>query len=216
MPRSGSTTRSGRLPRPARRAQLLAAAQEIFVTSGYHAAGMDDIADHAGVSKPVLYQHFPSKLDLYVALLDAGADELVAKIRAALEGTRDNRKRVQGAVGAYFDFIDDSRESFRLLFESDLFNEPAVRRRVQRADGECADLLAKVIAEDTGLTFPEAVLLAFGLIGMAQTAARHWLRSGDGTIDRGQATELISGLGWRGISGFPTHGTRDRPAGPAR
>src|SRR5690606_32411520 len=52
-----------RLPRMARRAQLLAAAQEVFVAQGYHAAAMDDIADRAGVSKPVLYQHFPSKLE---------------------------------------------------------------------------------------------------------------------------------------------------------
>ncbi|MDP3971865.1 MAG: TetR/AcrR family transcriptional regulator [Candidatus Nanopelagicales bacterium] len=210
MPRSALSSRGGRMPRPARRAQLLTAAQEIFVSQGFHAAAMDDIADHAGVSKPVLYQHFPSKLDLYLALLDAGASELVAKIRAALESTRDNRVRVQAAVSVYFDFIDDSRESFRLLFESDLVNEPAVRYRVQRADDECADLLAKVIAEDTGLGFPEAILLAFGLIGMAQTAARHWLRAGNGTITRPQAADLISGLGWRGISGFPAHGTRTR------
>src|SRR6266498_1538695 len=70
-----STTRQARpagprLPRPARRRQLLGAAQEIFVAQGYHAAAMDDIADRAGVSKPVLYQHFPGKLDLYLALLD--------------------------------------------------------------------------------------------------------------------------------------------------
>src|SRR5215469_16057105 len=59
-----------RLPKPARRRQLLAAAQEVFVAQGYHAAAMDDIAERAGVSKPVLYQHFPGKLELYLALLD--------------------------------------------------------------------------------------------------------------------------------------------------
>ena len=76
-------TRPGgpRLPRPARRRQLLGAAQEIFVAQGYHAAAMDDIADRAGVSKPVLYQHFPGKLELYLALLDESADELVAIVR---------------------------------------------------------------------------------------------------------------------------------------
>ena len=59
-----------RLPRPARRGQLLGAAQEVFVAQGYHAAAMDEIAERAGVSKPVLYQHFPGKLELYLALLD--------------------------------------------------------------------------------------------------------------------------------------------------
>src|ERR1700757_1961286 len=58
-----------RLPKPARRRQLLTAAQEVFVAQGYHAAAMDEIAERAGVSKPVLYPHFPGKLDLYLALL---------------------------------------------------------------------------------------------------------------------------------------------------
>jgi len=66
------------MPREARRAQLLDAARTVFVAQGYHAAAMDDIADRAGVSKPVLYQHFPGKLDLYLALLDAGIDDLEA------------------------------------------------------------------------------------------------------------------------------------------
>src|SRR5439155_136396 len=67
---TASAPRSGRLPRSARRKQLLGAAQEVFVANGYHAAAMDDIAERAGVSKPVLYQHFPGKLELYLALLD--------------------------------------------------------------------------------------------------------------------------------------------------
>ena len=65
------------MPRSARRAQLLESALDVFVANGYHAAAMDDIAERAGVSKPVLYQHFPSKLDLYLALLDAACDEVV-------------------------------------------------------------------------------------------------------------------------------------------
>ena len=74
-------TRSARLPRSARREQLLGAAQEVFVAQGYHAAAMDDIAERAGVSKPVLYQHFPGKLDLYLALLDQHAEAMVAAVR---------------------------------------------------------------------------------------------------------------------------------------
>jgi AcrR family transcriptional regulator len=66
--------RGSRLPRKARRAQLLESALEVFVAQGYHAAAMDDIAERAGVSKPVLYQHFPGKLELYLALLDRAVD----------------------------------------------------------------------------------------------------------------------------------------------
>ena len=65
---------------------------------------MDDIAERAGVSKPVLYQHFPSKLELYRALLSTYTDELVARLRTAIVGNSDNEQRVRGAVSAYFDF----------------------------------------------------------------------------------------------------------------
>src|SRR5262252_4413231 len=102
-----------RLPKPARRRQLLAAAQEVFVAQGYHAAAMDDIAERAGVSKPVLYQHFPGKLELYLALLDTHCDALVDRVRAAMSDTDDNKERVRGAVKAYFDFVDHESEAFR-------------------------------------------------------------------------------------------------------
>src|SRR5262252_7024662 len=111
---------ANRLPKPARRRQLLAAAQEVFVAQGYHAAAMDDIAERAGVSKPVLYQHFPGKLDLYLALLDTHCDAIVERVREAMTSTTDNKARVEGAVSAYFDFVDHESEAFRLVFESDL------------------------------------------------------------------------------------------------
>jgi AcrR family transcriptional regulator len=98
--------RSARLPRTARRAQLLVAAQEVFVRSGYHQAAMDEIADQAGVSKPVLYQHFPSKLELYIALLDQHTEALVAAVRQALASTHDNKLRVAATMAAYFEFVD--------------------------------------------------------------------------------------------------------------
>ena len=91
--------------------QLLRAAQDVFVAQGFHAAAMDDIADRAGVSKPVLYQHFPGKRELYLALLEQQVDELTDRVRQAMAGTEDNRTRVDGAVGAYFDFIDADGEA---------------------------------------------------------------------------------------------------------
>src|SRR5690606_12379917 len=115
-----TAARTGRLPRSARRRQLLAAAQEVFVAQGYHAAAMDDIAERAGVSKPDLYQHFPSKLELYLALLDQHCEALAIRVREVLASTTDNRERVHAAMRAYFDLIDHESEAFRLVFESDL------------------------------------------------------------------------------------------------
>src|ERR1700693_3380245 len=96
--------RSTRLPRPARRRQLLGAAQKVFVSQGYHAAAMDEIAERAGVSKPVLYQHSPAKLELYLALLDESTDTLVDTVRSALGSTTDNKQRVAATFIAFFDF----------------------------------------------------------------------------------------------------------------
>ena len=193
---------TARLPREERRAQVLRAAREVFVAQGYHTAGMDDIAERAGVSKPVLYQHFPGKFDLYIALLDEGIASLLQALRDALTSTQDNKQRVRAAVSAYFAFVDDPDGAFRLVFESDLTNEIAVRERVEAADDVCSSLLGQVIAEDTDLSVPEAELLAAGLLGMAEIAARRWLRDGE-RIPRESAVELITSLGWRGIRGFP-------------
>ncbi len=195
-------TRANRLPRSARRQQLLRAAQATFVARGYHSAAMDDIAEQAGVSKPVLYQHFPSKLELYVALLDEQIDGLIARIRGALQSTTDNQQRVEGAVRAYFDFVDSESEAFRLLFESDLRNDPAVRERVRVYVNACVSETAATIAQDTGVSAERARLLSAGLTGLAEMSARWWLDHRD-SVPRADAVAMMSALAWRGISGFP-------------
>ncbi|MEI8065870.1 MAG: TetR/AcrR family transcriptional regulator [Actinomycetes bacterium] len=192
----------GRLPRDERRAQLLTAALEVFTAAGYHQAAMDEIADRAKVSKPVLYQHFPSKLDLYLAVLDLHIDSLVFDIQKAIASTSANADRVRATVDAYFSFINDEGEAFRLLFESDMAVEPQVRERLNRMTYDCAAAVSAVISLDTGLAKEASMMLAVGLIGTTQTAARHWLER-DGKINREIAGELVSNLLWRGISGFP-------------
>jgi AcrR family transcriptional regulator len=197
-----SDDKSNRLPRDERRAQLLSAALEVFTAAGYHSAAMDEIADRANVSKPVLYQHFPSKLELYLAVLDLHIDSLVFAIQKAIAEHRSNADRVKATVEAYFGFIDAEGEAFRLLFESDMNLEPQVRERLNRMTYDCAAAVSAVISIDTGLAKEESMMLAVGLIGTVQTTARHWLDR-DGKIDRARATELVMNLIWRGISGFP-------------
>ena len=138
-------TRGQRMPRSERRAQLLDAAQAVFVQSGYHAAAMDEIADRAGVSKPVLYQHFPGKLDLYLALLDKHCDTLESLVRAALEVGGDNEVRVERTVAAYFQFVTSAGAAFRMVFESDLTSVPQVRARLDAVEMNCAEAIAEVI-----------------------------------------------------------------------
>ena len=194
--------RGGRLPRRERRAQLLDSALEVFVASGYHAAAMDDIAERAGVSKPVLYQHFPGKLDLYLALLDVSCDQIIDNCRAALASTHDNKTRVAAAMAAFYAYVAADGGAFRLVFESDLTSEPAVREHVDRVTSECAAMIADVIHDDTGLPGEASRLLAVSLVGMAQVSARFWISEAAG-INQAQAVELVSGLAWRGIRGYP-------------
>jgi len=194
-----------RLPRSARRKQLLEAAQEVFVAQGYHAAAMDDIAERAGVSKPVLYQHFPGKLELYLALLDTHCDAIIEKVRAAMAGTTDNKQRVHAAQQAYFDFVDHESEAFRLVFESDLRNEPAVRERVERVERGCVEAITETIMADTGVDRARAELLASGLAGAAEIAARFWVTGGR-QIPKSEAVALVAALSWRGIASFPMQG----------
>jgi AcrR family transcriptional regulator len=195
-----------RLPRSARRKQLLAAAQEVFVNNGYHSAAMDDIAIRAGVSKPVLYQHFPSKLDLYLALLDTHAEALLSRVRTALTATEDNRDRIHNVMTAYFDFVDGAERgdegAFRLIFESDLGNEPAVRERVDRVARLTMQAVADTVAADTGLSRPQAELLGAALTGAAQITATWWLDA-DRPVSKAEAIRLMETLQWRGISHFP-------------
>ena len=191
-----------RLPRDERRAQLLTAALEVFTSVGYHAAAMDEIADRAYVSKPVLYQHFPSKLHLYLAVLDIHIDSLVFAIQKAIASTQQNSDRVKATVEAYFGFIESEGEAFRLLFEGDMNQEPQVRERLNRMTYDCAAAISAVISLDTGLSKNDSMLLAVGIIGNVQSAARHWLER-DGKIDHKSANELMMNLIWRGISGFP-------------
>jgi AcrR family transcriptional regulator len=207
-----SSVRGARLPRSARRQQLLAAAQEVFVANGYHAAAMDDIAERAGVSKPVLYQHFPGKLELYLALLDTQTAALGAAVTNALAATTDNRERIHGVLSAYFSFVDRSDEdgAYRLIFETDLGNDPAVRARVERVTRETMAAVADTVAADTGLGHAAAELLATALTGAAQVAARWWLDGGRRT-PKDEAVRLLETLLWRGISNFPAVTGEGRP-----
>jgi AcrR family transcriptional regulator len=194
--------RAGRLPRTARRRQLLDAALAVFTAQGYHAAAMDDIAEKAGVSKPVLYQHFPGKRDLYLALLDESAESLLDAVRTALASTADNKLRVRATMRAYYTYVEDTTGAFRLVFESDFTGEPDVRERVDNVGRQCAEMIAAVIAEDTGLPPAESRLLGAALAGVAQVTARTWTAEGS-SIPREEAIDLVASLVWRGIKGVP-------------
>src|SRR5690625_3812312 len=105
MMASMSTTR--RLPRAERRQQLMDTATGCFAAKGYNAASMDEVAEAADVSKPVLYQHFDSKLDLYLVVLQKAANSLMERMSEAMLSSDSNQPRLRATVRALFAFVDD-------------------------------------------------------------------------------------------------------------
>jgi hypothetical protein len=103
---------------------------------------------------------------------------------------------------AFYDYMAGDDGAFRLVFESDLTNEPPVREAIDRVTNECAAMIADVIHDDTGLPDEASRLLAVSLVGMAQVSARFWVTDAAG-ISQEDAVALVSGLAWRGIRGYP-------------
>ena len=194
--------RGGRLPRGERRDQLLAIASEVFVDRGFHAAGMDEIADRAGVSKPGRYQHFASTLDLYGAVLRLHGDILVSGVRQALRTTTDNRLRLRSAVQAFFDFIEHDSQGYRLIFENDNVSEPQVAAQVKVAIEACTDAVFDLISQDSGLEAHRARMIAVGLVGISVDCARYWLGA-ERPISKDAAVEGTVQFAWGGLSHVP-------------
>lgn len=189
------------MARDVRRAQILEIAQDLFSRQGYHHVSMDDIADRAEVSKPVLYRHFPSKLDLYLDVVDHRSEALLAAIDAALaDDPSDGRAVVRALVRAYVEFVERAGDSFSLLFESDVTRDAEVRRRVELASAEAAEAVCRGLRELAGLEPEHARLLSTALVGMARVAATARYRSGEVPVD--DTVELITAFAWRGVAGF--------------
>ncbi|MBB5513683.1 AcrR family transcriptional regulator [Neomicrococcus aestuarii] len=192
------TGRTVRMPRDERRRQLLSAAHKVFVDSGYHGASMDEIAELAQVSKPVLYQHFPGKRDLYLAILDSHVESLLSKLLDAVQSTDNNKARVRATIGAYFEFVASDSQAHRLLFESDVARDPDVAERLENFNQTFAEAVSRVVHDQTSLPESSSILLGHALIGMSQVAARAWLDQ-EGSVDLETAIDLVSRLAWRGI-----------------
>jgi AcrR family transcriptional regulator len=215
VPRAPSpTTRSRRrLTGPERRAKLLDAARDVFGREGFHAASMDAVARRAGVTKPTLYDHFPSKRDLYLALIDADLETVRHRVSAALAAPTGNRERIRASFRAYFDFVDEHGPGFRLLMQEVVGADPDRRRRVGRVrERILAEVAALIVRESEGRLDPaHAETVALALVGMVETAAQR--DPGGDPVARNEAVDTLVRFAWRGITGLtePDSVRRDDP-----
>lgn len=191
---------------PARRAIVMKAGLEVFSNKGFHLTSMEDIACRAGVSKPILYQHFPSKHDLYLGILDERVDVLVQQIRSAINRAEGNKNRLKAAIACYFRLADDADKGYRLIFESDFTMNSDVRARVEDLVSQVSRIVGVEVSEQTGMSMGQANILAGGLCGMAQASAWRWLRLGR-PIPIEQAVEQIFDLAWTGLSAIEKNET---------
>ena len=164
---------------------------------------MDDIAKRAGVSKPILYQHFSSKEDFYLGVLDERVEVIVQQIADAIDGADGNRNRLEAAIACYFQLVDDADHGFRLIFESDFTMNHEVRARVEDVVAQVSRVVGTEVANQTGKSIGEANILAGGLCGMAQAAAWRWLRLGR-PIGMEAAIAQTLDLAWNGLSSVNT------------
>ncbi|MCR8675195.1 TetR/AcrR family transcriptional regulator [Micrococcus sp. HG099] len=202
------SARSTRLPREERRRQLLGCARAVFAAEGYAGASMDQIAERAEVSKPVLYQHFPGKHELFLELLDAEVADLQERLGAAMDARRgrENRERVRATVAAFFEYMGAPERTHRLVFDSGADQDPEVRSRSEAVHRLLSSEITRTISADTSVGEAEAEVLSRGLVGLLLGAARHWADRLD-VQARPPAAEMartVDALVWRGLATLPT------------
>jgi len=202
MSRSGGTVATRRLTAEARRAQLLSVAREVFAEDGYPGAAMEKIAQRAGVTKPVLYQHFEGKKELYLALLDSDMSRLLAQVSGAIESAQDNPSRIRKGLAAYFNYIEANVDSFRLLFRETMGADPEFRESIDRFHDAAATSIGAIISDETGKSLELAELLARGIMGMSEAAATWWLDRKQ-EIEKVELVESLAELAWRGLAALP-------------
>jgi AcrR family transcriptional regulator len=191
---------SSRLPAARRREQLLEVALHVFASRGFHQTSMNDVADAAGVTKPVLYQHFSSKRALYLELLELVSLRLMAAIDEATSAAAGPRQQVERGLRAYFRFVVESPDEYQLMFGGGTRRDAEFAQEAARLERSIAEVIAELITVE-GLVEHERVLLAHGIVGLAEGATRHWL--GDALdLDADEVADRVADLAWRGLRGI--------------
>lgn len=191
---------SARLPAAERRHQLLATALATFAREGYHEASMNDIADAAGVTKPVLYQHFGSKRELFLEVLRDVGGELRGRVREAAVGAPSPHLQVQRGFEAWFRWVDEQRDGFTVLFAGDVRRDPEFVAEASKVERQIADLIADLIVVD-GLSEERRRLLAYGIVGLGESTCRRWLAK-EIELDADDLAAQVAELAWAGLRGL--------------
>jgi len=191
-----------RLGASERRSQLLDVAKTTFGTHGYSATSMNDVALAAGVTKPVLYQHFDSKHQLFLELLADVSNQLVQRIEAAIVTARSGREKVELSVAAHVGFFTDDPHRFHIIYGEGVRSDPTFLRELGELQTSFGALTAEHI-DIEGLDYESRMVAAVAVLGLMESAVRHWLDS-ESTHTAQELSTLLSSLAWRGLRGAAT------------
>jgi AcrR family transcriptional regulator len=208
-----------RLTAEERRAGILDAAVQVFSARGYHSSSIDDIAREAGISKALIYEHFESKQGLYADLLERKANELFERLAAALAGVgvESGVDRLAAGLDAFFDFVEERREAWRILFRD--VGDPETAAVLDRILSQVTAVVADLIAQDPGVRAldqdetqgDQAIgLLARMLVGAVQSVANWWADHRE--VPRDQIVEMVMDFAWLGLERL-RRGERWAPGG---
>jgi AcrR family transcriptional regulator len=191
---------TARLPAAERRQQLLDVALRVFGEQGFHHSSMNDIADAAGVTKPVLYQHFGSKRELYLEVLRDVGGRLRDAVGKAVAGAEGPRQQVESGFRAYFNWVNTTRGGFDVLFAGETRRDPEFTAEALKVETDIADAIAQLIVVE-GLSTDRRRLLAYGIVGIAETTCRHWLTN-DLNLSADELAGQVAELSWAGLRGL--------------
>jgi AcrR family transcriptional regulator len=135
-----------RLSAPDRRAAILDAALEVFSGRGYHAASIDEIASQAGISKALIYEHFPSKKDLHASLLERHVQEIFERLAQSAATPDPGEVRLRAGVDAFLEWVETHPRAFRLLFRDNF--EIDVAELLQRLQQQATFAIAGLMASE--------------------------------------------------------------------
>jgi AcrR family transcriptional regulator len=200
----GSKPARRRLSAIDRRAAILDAALEVFSSRGYHAASIDEIAGEAGISKALIYEHFPSKKELHASLLERHVQEIFERLAQSAAGPDPGEVRLRAGVDAFLEWVETHPRAFRLLFRDNFEIDVAelLQRLQQQATFAIAGLMAsEPIAEVHGVSETERRLavemFAQQLSGAVQSLAIWWQEHPK--VKRGFVVDCVMDFAWLGL-----------------
>lgn len=190
------STTASRLSASDRREQLLEVAIESFATRGYHNTSMNDVAFAAGVTKPVLYQHFDSKRALYMALLDEVGKRITTAVLAATKNSDSGKEQTRVGFVAYFNWAANNPREFQLLFGSNDRTDVEFARHRDELESSLANAIAPLINAEINSRHQHT--LALGLIALAIGISHHLITEG-AAFNPDEIADQVFQLAWAGL-----------------